>query len=211
MKNNFDTNQFAAAADRFPDDFKEVMKIIDKIVSIYGHRNRQLFSKDDLDEVRLEIAVKVWQHRDSFDPAKASDRAKDPFKTWVSRIAENELKDAFKAKMKRKSFYGDPISQNKDDDEYVRPCFGSYRGNEFETDRGLCLKENMSYIRQAFDSLPGQYREILRLDEEGYSTTEIAGMLGCTNGKVYLLRHRAQKAYAKRLGMEFLTEHGIAA
>ena len=211
MKNNFDTKQFAAAADRFPYNFEEVMEIIDKIVSIYGHRNRQLFSKQDLEEVCLEIAVKVWQHRDSFDPAKASDRAKDPFKTWVNRIAENELKDAFKAKMKRKSFYGDPISQNKDDDEYVRPCFGSYRGNEFETDRGVCLKEDMSYIRQAFDSLPGQYREILRFDVEEYSTAEIADMLGSTKEKVYLLRHRAQTAFAKRLGKEFLTEHGIAA
>ena len=211
MKNNFDTNQFAAAADRFPDDFKEVMEIIDKKVSIYGHRNRQLFSKQDLEEVCLEIAVKVWQHRDSFDPAKASDRAKDPFKTWVNRIAENALKDAFNAKMRHNSNFVDPISQNRDDDEYFRTCYGSYRGNEFETDRDICLKEDMSYIRQTFDSLPRQYREILRFDVEEYSTDEIADMLGSTKEKVYLLRHRAQKAYAKRLGKEFLTEHGIAA
>ena len=211
MKNNFDTNQFAAAADRFPVDFEEVMEIINKKVSSYGHRNRQLFSKDDLDEVRLEIAVKVLQHRDSFDPAKASDLAKDPFKTWVNRIAENALKDAFNAKMRHNSNFVDPISQNGDDDEYVRPCYGSYRGNEFETDRDICLKEDMSYIRQAFDSLPRQYREILRLDEEEYSTAEIADMLGRTKNEIYLLRHRAKNTYAKRLGKEFLTEHGIAA
>ena len=211
MKNNFDTNQFAAAADRFTDNFEEVMKIINKIVSIYGHRNRQLFSKDDLDDVRLEIARKVWQHRDSFDPAKASGRTKDPFKTWVNRIAENALKDALNAKMRHNSKFVDPISQNKDDDEYVRICYGSYRGNEFETDRDVCLKEDMSYIRQTFDSLPRQYREILRLDVEEYSTAEIADMLGSTKEKVYLLRHRAQTAFAKRLGKEFLTEHGIAA
>ena len=211
MKNNFDTKQFAAAADGSHIDFQMVMDIINEKVFFYGLQNRSLYTKPDLEDLCQDIGIKVYRNLNSFDPAKASDRAKDPFKTWVSRIAENELKDAFKAKMKRKSFYGDPISQNKDDDEYVRPCFGSYRGNEFETDRGLCFKENMSYIRQAFDSLPEQYREILRLDEEGYSTAEIAGLLGCTNGKVYLLRHRAQKAYAKRLGMEFLTEHGIAA
>ena len=211
MKNNFDTNQFAAAADRFPVNFEEAMKIIDKIVSIYGHRNRQLFSKRDLDDVRQKIYIKVYRNLSSFDPAKASDRAKDPFKTWVNRIAENALKDAFNAKMRHNSKFVDPISQNRDDDEYFRTCYGSYRGNEFETDRDICLKEDMSYIRQTFDSRPRQYREILRLDVEEYSTAEIADMLGCTKEKVYLLRHRAQKAYAKRLGKEFLTEHGIAA
>ena len=211
MKNNFDTNQFAAAADRFPVNFEEAMKIIDKIVSIYGHRNRQLFSKRDLDDVRQKIYIKVYRNLSSFDPAKASDRAKDPFKTWVNRIAENALKDAFNAKMRHNSNFVDSISQNRDDDEYFRTCYGSYRGNEFETDRDICLKEDMSYIRQTFDSLPRQYREILRLDVEEYSTAEIADMLGSTKEKVYLLRHRAQKAYAKRLGKEFLTEHGIAA
>lgn len=205
MKNNFDTNQFAAAADRFPVNFEEVMKIIDKKVSIYGLLKKKFFTKEDLEDVRQVIASKVWQHRGSFDPAKA------PFKTWVNRIAENALKDALNAKMKHILSFVDPFSQNRDDDEYVRPCFGSYRGNEFETDRDICLKEDMSYIRQTFDSLPGQYREILRLDEEGYSTAEIADMLGRTKNEVYLLRHRAQTAYAKRLGMEFLTEHGIAA
>lgn len=206
MKNNFDTNQFAAAADRFPDDFEEVMEIIDKIVSIYGHRNRQLFSKEDLEDVRQVIAGKVWQHRNSFDPAK-----KVLLKTWVNRIAENALKDAFNAKMRHNSNFVDPISQNRDDHEYFRTCYGSYRGNEFETDRGVCLKEDMSYIRQTFDSLPRQYREILRFDVEEYSTAEIADMLGRTKNEIYLLRHRAKNTYAKRLGTEFLTEHGIAA
>ena len=206
MKNNFDTKQFAAAADGSHIDFQKVMDIIDKKVSFYGLQNRSLYTKEDLEDLRQEINIKVYRNLNSFDPAK-----KASLKTWVNRIAENVLKDAFKAKMKRKSFYGDPISHNKDDDEYVRPCFGSYRGNEFETDRGLCFKENMSYIRQAFDSLPRQYREILRFDVEEYSTAEIADMLGSTKEKVYLLRHRAQTAFAKRLGKEFLTEHGIAA
>ena len=205
MKNNFDTNQFAAAADRFPVNFEEVMKIIDKKVSFYGLLKKEFFTKQDLEEVCQEIARKVWQHRDSFDPAKAS------LKTWVNRIAENALKDALNAKMRHNSKFVDPISQNRDDDEYVRICYGSYRGNEFDTDRGVCLKEDMSYIRQTFDSLPRQYREILRFDVEEYSTAEIADMLGSTKEKVYLLRHRAQTAYAKRLGKEFLTEHGIAA
>ena len=211
MKNNFDTNQFAAAAGRSSIIFQKAMGIIDKKVFFYGLQNRSLYTKEDLEDLRQEIKIKVYMNLNSFDPAKASDRAKDPFKTWVNRIAENALKNAFKAKMKRKSFYGDPISQNRDDDEYFRTCYGSYRGNEFETDRGLCLKEDMSYIRQAFDSLPRQYWEILRLGEEGYSTAEIANMLGSTKEKVYLLRHRAQTAFAKRLGKEFLTEHGIAA
>ena len=210
MKNNF-ANQFAAAADRFPVDFEEVMKIIDKKVSIYGLLKKKFFTKEDLEDVRQVIAGKVWQHRGSFDPAKASDLAKDPFKTWVNRIAENALKDAFNAKMRHNSNFVDPISHNRDDDEYVRPCYGSYRGNEFETDRDICLKEDMSYIRQTFDSLPRQYREILRLDEEEYSTAEIADMLGRTKNEIYLLRHRAKNTFAKRLGKEFLTEHGIAA
>ena len=205
MKNNFDTNQFSAAAYRFPDNFEEVMKIIDKKVSFYGLLKKEFFTKQDLEDVLQVIAGKVWQHRDSFDPAKAR------LKTWVNRIAENALKDALNAKMRHNSKFVDPISQNRDDDEYVRICYGSYRGNEFETDRGVCLKEDMSYIRQTFDSLPRQYREILRLDEEEYSTAEIADMLGSTKEKVYLLRHRAQTAYAKRLGKKFLTEHGIAA
>ena len=205
MKNNFDTNQFAAAADRFPVNFEEVMKIIDKKVSFYGLLKKEFFTKQDLEDVLQVIAGKVWQHRDSFDPAKAR------LKTWVNRIAENALKDALNAKIRHNSKFVDPISQNRDDDEYVRICYGSYRGNEFETDRGVCLKEDMSYIRQTFDSLPRQYREILRFDVEEYSTAEIADMLGSTKEKVYLLRHRAQKAYAKRLGKEFLTEHGIAA
>lgn len=211
MKNNFDTNQFAAAADRSSIIFQKVMGIIDKKVFFYGLQNRSLYTKEDLEDLSQEIKIKVYRNLNSFDPAKASDRAKDPLKTWVNRIAGNALKDALNAKMRHILSFVDPISQNGDDDEYVRTCYGSYRGNEFETDRSLCLKEDMSYIRQAFDSLPGQYREILRLDEEGYSTAEIADMLGCTNGKVYLLRHRAQKAFAKRLGKEFLTEHGIAA
>lgn len=211
MKNNFDTNQFAAAADGSHIDFQMIMDIIDKKVFIYGLQNRSLYTKQDLKDLCQDISIKVFRNLSSFDPAKASDRAKDPFKTWVNRIAENALKDAFNAKMRHNSNFVDPISQNRDDDEYFRTCYGSYRGNEFETDRGVCLKEDMSYIRQAFDSLPRQYREILRFDVEEYSTAEIADMLGSTKEKVYLLRHRAQTAFAKRLGKEFLTEHGIAA
>ena len=205
MKNNFDANQFAAAADRSLIDFEVVMEIIDKKVSFYGLLNKKFFTKEDLEDVRQVIAGKVWKHRNSFDREKAL------LKTWVNRIAENALKDALNAKVRHNSHFFDPISHNREDDEHARACYGSYRGNEFETDRGICVKEDLSHIRQTFDSLPGQYREILRLDEEGYSTAEIADMLGCTKEKVYLLRHRAQKAYAKRLGKEFLTEHGIAA
>ena len=194
MKNNFDTNQFSAAADRSPVDLQMVMDLVDMNVNIYGHQNRRLFAKEDLDDMRQTIKVKVWKHLGSFDSTKAS------LKTWVSRIVENGLKDAFNAKMRHNSNFVDPISQNRDDDEYFRTCYGSYRGNEFETDRDICLKENMSYIRQTFDSLPRQYREILRLDEEEYSTAEIADMLGRTKNEIYLLRHRAKNTYAKRLG-----------
>ena len=203
MKNNFDTNQFSAAADRSPVDLQMVMDLVDMNVNIYGHQNRRLFAKEDLDDMRQTIKVKVWKHLGSFDSTKAS------LKTWVSRIVENGLKDAFNAKMRHNSFFSDPFFLNRDDDEFVP--YGSYRGNEFETDRGICFKENMGHIRQSFDSLPEQYREIIYLDEEGYSTAEIADMLGSTEGRVYLLRHRAKKAYAKRLGTEFLTGCGIAA
>ena len=204
MKNNFDTNQFAAAADRFPVDFQTAMDIVDKYVNIYGHQKGSVFTREDLEDARQVIKIKVYKHLGSFDPAKA------PLKFWVSRIVENGLRDAFHAKMRYNSHFSDPVFLNEDDDECVRSCYGAYRSDEFETDRDVDFEENMRYIRQAFDSLPEQYREILRLDEAGYSTAEIADMLRCTKAeKVYLLRHRAQKAYAKRLGKEFLKEHGI--
>ena len=204
MKNHFDTNPFAAAADRST-NFQMALEIIDKNVNIYGYQNRHFLTKEDLEDACQVIRFKVWKHLSSFNPAKAS------LQTWVSRIVENGLKDAFKAKMRHNSLFRDPFSRNEEDDEYTCPSYGSYRGDEFEADRGICIKENMSYIRQSFDSLPEPYRKILDLDKEGYTTAEIADILCCDRNKVYLLRHRAQKAYAKRLDPDFLREYGISA
>ena len=53
--------------------------------------------------------------------------------------------------------------------------------------------EMRELVRRALACLPGRQREVLHLkDIEGYSTREIAGMVGCDEAQVRVILSRAR-------------------
>ena len=170
---------------------------IDQLCRIYGERIRRI--------VRLRMDRKLRSKLDSVDVVQdalvgALDGLKDftyknegDFLRWLSRIAENKLRDIF-----------DRFHADKRDVRREIPFKreeSSAEGGSFRADVPLdattpsvllSRKEQMDRLERAIDSLKPEYREVVLLARiERLSHEEIAAKLGRSKGAVAMLLSRA--------------------
>ena len=177
-----------------------------RLCSVYSERVRQL--------IRLRFDPKLRPKLDSVDVVQdaimlALDglegftyRSEGDFLRWLSKIAENKLRDIqdhFHAE-KRDVHREIPFRQERSSTE--GGCIGAAGPIGNTTPSAiLCKKEALDRLEKALDALKPEYKEVIVLKKiEGLSHAEIAQRLGKNAGAVRMLLARALAALTIKFG-----------
>lgn len=139
---------------------------------ILNYLHRLLGDRAQAEEVAQDVFVKAYRHIGRL-PADANHRA------WLYRVATNAATDQLR---RRKLIGWVPLLDND-----VAPSGG------MGTEGTVIVRQD---VRQALDALPLKYRAPLVLfTVEGYSTQEIAEMLGLSLSATKVRLHRARERF----------------
>ena len=181
---------------------QEVCEIARKTIEICTGANGWYLRVITVDDLVQETALKALQYWDTFD------RSKSKLETWVSRLARQRLADA----VKRERGMVPLEHRKRDGKEYVYYRYIDGIAPGYEADREMETREAVDLIQEAIDALPESQGNILGLSmDEGLKPRHIAERTGYTADAATVLLCRARKAVRRRLGDEFLSEHGFAA
>jgi len=148
----------------------------------------------DAEEVAQEAVLKALTALPRF-------RGESKFSTWLIQITINEAR--LKLRKDRRHLYESLDEQQTDEEgEYFPKDFADWR--EIPSEQ-LQRTELRNALKQALDSLPPKYREVLILrDVQHLSIQETAQVLGVTEGsvKTRLLRARLQMRDALTPGID---------
>ena len=145
---------------------------------LYGFLARMTGDHAAAEDLVQEVFLRLLHHRQRYEGT-------GEFTSWLFRIARNLAHDHHRAR--RAMVPIEEAEQLRDGIE------GPELALEFEEDRAA--------LEAAIASLPLQHREVLLLrGVEGLSNTEIAAVLGCSDGAVRVRIHRATTALRSVIG-----------
>ena len=170
---------------------------LNQLCSVYGERIRRI--------IRLRLDQKLRPKLDSVDVVQDAlilalgglkdfkYRNEGDFLRWLSKIAENKLRDIFD------KFYADKrdvrreIPFKREEKSTEGGSFGVAGPLDTTTPSVLLSrKEQLDRLERAIDNLKPEYREVVFLSRiERLSHTEIAGKVGKSKGAVAMLLSRA--------------------
>lgn len=154
---------------------------------------RPVLDADDVMQVAYLEAFLQIDQLTTRDPAS--------FIAWLTRIAENNLRDAIKALERPKRPHpARRIQMPADDDSYIE--FLELMGCTTTTpSRQAARHEAKAIVDSALSQLPDDYRRAVRLyDLEGRSGPEVAASMGRSVGAIHMLRGRAHDRLRDLLG-----------
>ncbi len=150
----------------------------------------------DEDDVMQVTYLEAFLH---IDQLTARDSAS--FLTWLTRIAENALRDAVRGLTRQKR--PDParrVESAPGVDSYVGllECLGV---TTTTPSREAARRDAAAILETAVAKLPEDYKTAVRLyDLEGRSVAEVAAGMGRSVGAVHMLRARAHDRLRQELG-----------
>ena len=171
--------------------FEDIFVAIDEEVTRYGFRGGRGMSREDLEDLRQDACKKAVVSKGSYDPVKSHDCPQ----AYGYMIAKRCEIDAFQKLIK--------AMPTEDVETISESC-----GDEYEADRQLESKENLSFIQDKISGLNESYRTVLKLCIQGCKPQKMASILGCTPGAASSRLFKARKVLAAALGADFLSEHG---
>lgn len=146
--------------------------------------SRGTFSEQDVDELCSDVFYSLWQHRETLD-------AKIGFRSYLSAIARNAVKDRFKS--------AKPHIENIEDLSEPEIPDG------FSVEDAAQLHEMMRCLDKGLEELSEQEREIFaRYYFYGESTPQIAKKLNLAEGVV-----RSKLSRTRNKLKNYLTERGF--
>jgi RNA polymerase sigma-70 factor (ECF subfamily) len=154
----------------------------------------------DADDVMQVTYLEAYLQIERFQP-----RGDGAFVAWLTRIAENNLRDAVDGlqRMKRPQ----PERRVLAGDESAIELIEKLGYTTTTPSRQAAVHELQSGVEAAIAGLPEDYARVVRLyDLEGRSAAEIGSDLGRSEGAVYMLRARAHD----RLREAFSSVPGLA-
>jgi RNA polymerase sigma-70 factor, ECF subfamily len=164
-------------------------------VRLVGYLTRQLRDESEAEDLAQETFVRVFQHRDRFDPARK-------FTTWLYTIATNLMRDRLRRLSRRPEVpLEGPAASGQEPREASIPAPDS------GPDGSLLATERAQAVQQAVATLPEDLRTALILFEyEDLSHAEIAAVVECTPKAVEtrLYRARAQLRDALKKYLDIL-------
>jgi len=163
---------------------------------IQGRIDKRFRASFDEDDVMQVAYLEAFLH---LDELTARDSAS--FLSWLTRIAENALKDAVRGLSRQKR--PDParrITAPAGQDSYVGllECLGV---TTTTPSREAARRDAAAILESAVARLPEDYKAAVRLyDLEGRSAAEVAAGMGRSVGAVHMLRARAHDRLRQELG-----------
>jgi len=164
-----------------------------RLVGTIAPQWKTLVDEDDVLQVTfLEAFLRI---------ATFENRGEGAFLAWLTRIAQNNLKDAIRGLQRAKR--PDPrkrVGNGGNEESYVGLV--EVIGMTLTTPSMHAAKgEMIRALDQALDRLPEDYRRVIRMyDLEGTPIEDVARELGRSAGAVYMLRARAHERLASELG-----------
>ncbi len=173
---------------------------LNQLCSVYGERVRRI--------IRLRLDQKLRPKLDSVDVVQDAlilalgglkdfkYRNEGDFLRWLSRIAENRLRDIFDKFHADKRDVRREIPFKKEGRSTEGGSVGAAGPMRTTTPSVIaCRKEALDRLEQALDELKPEYKQVVVLKRiEGLSHAEIAEKLGKKTGAVRMLLARAMAA-----------------
>lgn len=167
---------------------------VERSLSIAREWRSVLEPADVMQVTYLEAFMRMAQ----YDPERS-----EPFRAWVQRIAENNLRDAIRGLQRQK--------RPQPSDRVVLPNGADSTADLFEQlgvttttpSRHVTREERSSRLNAALDALPDDYARAVRLyDLDGLPIGEVSRQMGRSTGAVHMLRARAHDRLRQVLGPE---------
>ena len=131
----------------------------------------------DTEDICQDIFMKYMLYDGNFEDAEHE-------KAWLIRVAINACKDHFKSLFRHKTVPLDILAEE-----------------------ASVLEPGQSEVLEAVLSLPSKYKDVIYLHYyEGYSASEIAGLVKSKENTVYSLLSRGRSILKKKLGGDGLGE-----
>ena len=167
---------------------------VERALSISREWRSVLEPADVMQITYFEAFLQISQ----FDPDRS-----EPFRSWLKRIAENNLCDAVRGLQSQKRPQpGDRVRFSS----HVDSATGllAFLGVTSTTPSGQAQREERANrLNAALDALPEDYGLAVRLyDLEGLPIEEVATQLNRSKGAVHMLRARAHNRLKELLGAE---------
>ena len=161
---------------------------------------RRMLPVDDLLNAAQDVAMHIWEIRETLTPGCAKDCFRYGHTAMVNRV-----RDAWRAASRGRG--GVPFSEMYPDTDGDGPVqsvrIAGYRGDEFEADAAVRMEETEMQVRKAMETLGEGYREILRMYLDGYTREEMAEELHLGRSVVHTRLCRAKAALRRALGEDF--------
>ena len=149
---------------------------------LYHYLLRSLQNEAEAGDLAEETFVRVYQHRDRFNP-------KQKFSTWLYAIAANLVRDRFRWRSRHPE-----ISMQASEDTSDSDWTGRLPDPSPSPGEALEREERAARIREAVGALPEDIRTPLLLSEyEGLSHAEIAQVVGGSSKAVEMRIYRARQ------------------
>ncbi len=147
-------------------DQKSLAILYDKYAKlIYSLTMRIVRSEDDARELQQDVFLQVWHKAGLFDNERGS------FVTWLLTLAHNKSINTLRSRRYKKS----ALETNDDIAEITNDQTTTHHTPLSE----VIESDERHQVKQALDQLPELQRNAIYLSYyEGYSQSEIAGMLG---------------------------------
>lgn len=154
---------------------------------IYSLVKKMIKNDSDVEDLVQETFIKAYKALDKF-------KFNYSFSAWIYRIASNNTID-FLRKRRFDTFSIDKPIGNAEDENYFE-----IEDNSYSPDLGLMNEQKSDIIREAIDTLPENYREIIILrHEEELDYKAIAEQLDLPLGTVKAHLFRARKLLYEEL------------
>lgn len=157
---------------------------------IYGLVYGMLSSREDAEDVTQEVFVKAWKALGHF-------REQSSFYTWIYRIAINRTVNFRKKRNRRRTVQFEEFDPDIKQAESYKEF--SSKGSVL---RKMNLGEFQKKMNEALLTLSDKHRAVVIMhDVQGMPHSEIAGVMGCSEGTV-----RSRLFYARKKLQEELAE-----
>ncbi len=154
-------------------------------LSISAERRRDLDADDVMQVTYLEAYLRVRRLR---TPTERG------FAKWLTRIAENNLRDAIRGLARDKRAGAALRVTRGAAGESARTLLEHLAASTTTAGRAASAREAQGLVRAAVARLPSSYREVIQAcDLDQRSVREVAEERGASQGAVHMLRSRAHE------------------
>ena len=173
-----------------------LLTIIKNHVEHYGNTLGSEIPLQELEDLCMDISIKVLEKLDLFNPARAS------LYTWVSHIAHNAEIDFFKRYIGRVSCVKESFYSKSGENGYNQLQRCSRAARSWEPDAELESDDYLEHIENSRRSLNPRYQDVIRLTENGATPKDIAEIYDISESAACTLVFHARKALRKKLDDE---------